>query len=118
MRSAGDLETRERLGRWLEDGPAALTAALALVKDCERLQAQLEAAEADQERLRGVVYENEKLRNQLEAAEGECAKLRQALGHLRAETERHQRDREEIAAALSDMVNGLLLRLRGEPART
>lgn len=112
MRGVVDTESRERLGRWLEDGQAQLGAAVGLLKDYERIMGAAEAAEAELERLRGIVYENEKLRNQLEAVEGECGRLREAVAQLRAEGDRHQREREEIAASLSDFLNGVLMRLR------
>src|SRR5262245_39441867 len=112
MRSMAEVETREHLGRWLEDGMAQLAAAQGLVKDYERLVHAAETAEAEAERLRGFVYENEKLRSQVEAAEHECGKLRDAILQLRAENERHMREREEVAASLSEFMNGVLARLR------
>ena len=112
MRSTAEIETREQLGRWLEDGQSQLGAAQRLIKDYERLQNAAEAAEAEADRLRGFVYENEKLRSQVESAEHECGKLRDAILELRAENERHQREREEVAASLSEFMNGVLARLR------
>jgi chromosome segregation ATPase len=112
MRGVVETEAREQLSRWLSEGPAQLSAALGLIRDYERVALAAEAAEAEVERLRGFVYENEKLRSQLETAEAECGKLRDVILELRAEQERQHREREEIAASLSEFMNGVLARLR------
>ena len=116
MRTVAEVETREQLGRWLEDGQAQLSAAQRLIKDYERLAVAAENAEAEVERLRSFVYENEKLRSQVEASEHECGKLRDVILHLRADNERHQREREDVAASLSEFMNGVLTRLRKDPS--
>ena len=112
MRTMAEVEAREQLGRWLEDGQAQINAAQGLIKDYERVLNRAENAEAEVERLRGFVYENEKLRSQVEASEHESGKLRDVILQVRAENERHHREREEVAASLSEFMNGVLQRLR------
>jgi hypothetical protein len=46
----------------------------------------------------------------------ECNKLRHEVGTYRGETERHVKEREDIAASLTRSMNEALARLRGEPA--
>jgi chromosome segregation ATPase len=108
-------EARDRVVRWLEEGQGQLSTVLAILHDYDRLQGVASAAEQECERLRTFVYENERLRNQVEALESECAKLRDDMHHLRGLSERHLREREDIAASLSQLMNDVLIRLRGEP---
>ena len=114
MSAATNLEARERVVRWLEDGQGQIGAVLAMLHDYDRLNGVAQAAEQECERLRTFVYENERLRNQVEALERECSKLRDDMHHLRGLSERHLREREDIAASLSQLMNDVLLRLRGE----
>jgi len=107
-------EARARASRWLEEGQSQLALVLGILND--RLRAAAEAAESEVERLRGASYENERLRNQLEATQEECQKLREEIGRLRGEAERQLKEREEVAASLSNVMNEVLLRLRGQPA--
>ena len=66
------------------------------------------------EQLRGLQYEVEKLRNQVQSSEAECGKLRQEVASYRGESERHVKEREDIAASLTRSMNEALARLRGE----
>jgi len=109
-----NLEARERVVRWLEDGQGQISSVLAMLHDYDRLNGVAQAAEQECERLRTFVYENERLRNQVEALERECSKLRDDMQSLRSLSERHLREREDIAASLSQLMNDVLLRLRGE----
>jgi len=109
-----NVEARERVVRWLEEGQSQLSAVLAIMHDYERVQGVAQAAEQECERLRAFVYENERLRNQVEGLEGECTKLRDEMRQLRILSERHLKEREDIAASLSQLMNDVLLRLRGE----
>lgn len=114
MNGVASVEARERVIRWLEEGQSQLGAVLGILHDYERLQGVAHAAEQECERLRSFVYENERLRNQVETLDGECAKLREEMRQLRSVGERHLREREDIAASLSQLMNDVLLRLRGE----
>jgi len=114
MSGAVNVEARERVVRWLEEGQSQLGAVLSILHDHERLQTTARAAEQECERLRSFVYENERLRNQVESLESECAKLREEIHDLRSVTDRHLREREDIASSLSQLMNDVLLRLRGE----
>ena len=108
------IEARERVVRWLEEGQSQLGAVLGILHDYDRLHGVAQAAEAECERLRAFVYENERLRNQVDALEGETGKLREELRQVRSVSERHLKEREDIAASLSQLMNDVLLRLRGE----
>jgi len=114
MSTVTNLEARERVVRWLEDGQGQISAVLGMLHDYDRLNGVAQAAEQECERLRTFVYENERLRNQVEALERECSKLRDDMHNLRGLSERHLREREDIAASLSQLMNDVLLRLRGE----
>jgi len=46
------------------------------------------------------------------AAERQCERLREEILRLRGDSERHLRERVEVAGQLSDMMNQPLLRLR------
>src|SRR3989304_1565115 len=76
----------------------------------------VECAERENEQLRGLVYENEKLRNRLEGSEHESEQLREEVKQLRAGTERHLREREEIADALTRGMTEAITRLRTQAA--
>jgi chromosome segregation ATPase len=116
MSDAADMEVRQRVVRWLEEGQSQLSTMLGFLSDYERIRIQAAETERECERLRGFVYENEKLRNQLELLESEGTKLREEIHRLRVENEQHAREREEIAASLTETMNGLLRRLRRDAA--
>jgi hypothetical protein len=98
--------------RWLEAGQTQLASVLELLHEHERLRERVDASERENERLRGVTYENEQLRNRLETSERQAEHLRQTMGELRAENERHQKEREEAAERLNHLVNEIAQRLR------
>jgi hypothetical protein len=98
--------------RWLEAGQTQLASLLELLHEHDRLRERVESSERENERLRGVTYENEQLRNRLETSERQAEHLRQGMGELRAENERHQKEREEAAERLNHLVNEIAQRLR------
>jgi hypothetical protein len=98
--------------RWLEAGQTQLASLLDLLHEHDRLRERVESSERENERLRGVTYENEQLRNRLETSERQAEHLRQGMGELRAENERHQKEREEAAERLNHLVNEIAQRLR------
>jgi hypothetical protein len=102
----------DEVRRWLEAGQTQLASLLELLHEHDRLRERVEASERENERLRGVTYENEQLRNRLETSERQAEHLRQSMGELRAENERHQKEREDAAERLSHLVNEIAQRLR------
>jgi hypothetical protein len=102
----------EEVRRWLEAGQTQLAALLELLHEHARLRERVESSERENERLRGVTYENEQLRNRLETSERQAEQLRQTMGELRAENDRHQKEREEAAERLNHLVNEIAQRLR------
>ncbi len=102
----------DEVRRWLEAAPTQLASLLDLLHEHARLRERVESSERENERLRGVTYENEQLRNRLETAERQGEQLRQTASELRAENERHQKEREEAAERLNHLVNEIAQRLR------
>ena len=102
----------DEVRRWLETGQTQLASLLELLHEHARLRERVEASEHENERLRGVTYENEQLRNRLETSERQGEQLRQSMSELRAENERHQKEREEAAERLDHLVNEIAQRLR------
>ena len=102
----------DEVRRWLEAGQTQLASLLELLHEHARLRERVESSERENERLRGVTYENEQLRNRLETSERQAEQLRQTMGELRAENERHQKEREEAAERLNHLVNEIAQRLR------
>jgi septal ring factor EnvC (AmiA/AmiB activator) len=102
----------DEVRRWLESGQTQLASLLEVLHEHARLRDRVEASERENERLRGVTYENEQLRNRLETSERQCDQLRQAVGELRADNDRHQKEREEAAERLNHLVNEIAQRLR------
>ena len=90
----------------------AFASLLELLHEHDRLRERVESSERENERLRGVTYENEQLRNRLETSERQAEQLRQSMGELRAENDRHQKEREEAAERLNHLVNEIAQRLR------
>jgi hypothetical protein len=107
----------DEVRRWLESAQTQMASLLELLHEHERLRERVEASECENERLRGVTYENEQLRNRLETSERQGEHLRQAMGELRAENERHQKEREEAAERLNHLVTEIAQRLRPAGAR-
>jgi len=114
MMSVESKQTRDgdEVRRWLEAGQTQLASLLELLHEHTRLRERVESSERENERLRGVTYENEQLRNRLETSERQAEQLRQTMGELRAENERHQKEREEAAERLNHLVNEIAQRLR------
>lgn len=114
MMSVESQQTRDGgdVRRWLEAGQTQLAALLELLHEHDRLRERVESSERENERLRGVTYENEQLRNRLETSERQAEQLRQSMSELRAENERHQKEREEAAERLNHLVNEIAQRLR------
>jgi hypothetical protein len=114
MMSVEPKQTRggDDVRRWLEAGQTQIASLLELLHEHERLRERVESAERENERLRGVTYENEQLRNRLETSERQAEHLRQSTSELRAENERHQKEREEAAERLNHLVNEVAQRLR------
>ena len=114
MTSVESNQTRDGddMRRWLEAGQTQLASLLELLHEHDRLRERVESSERENERLRGVTYENEQLRNRLETSERQAEHLRQGMSELRAENERHQKEREEAAERLNHLVNEIAQRLR------
>ena len=114
MMSVESKQTRDGddVRRWLEAGQTQLASLLELLHEHDRLRERVDSSERENERLRGVTYENEQLRNRLETSERQAEHLRQSMGELRAENERHQKEREEAAERLNHLVNEIAQRLR------
>jgi len=102
----------DEVRRWLEAGQTQLASLLELLHEHDRLRERVESSERENERLRGVTYENEQLRNRLETSERQAEQLRQSMGELRADNDRHQKEREEAAERLNHLVNEIAQRLR------
>jgi hypothetical protein len=102
----------DEVRRWLEAGQTQLASLLELLHEHSRLRERVESSERENDRLRGVTYENEQLRNRLETSERQAEHLRQTMSELRAENDRHQKEREETAERLNHLVNEIAQRLR------
>jgi septal ring factor EnvC (AmiA/AmiB activator) len=109
-------EAREQVSHWLEDGQRQLSVLLGLLNDYDRLLELAEASERENERLRGLNYEIEQVRNRLETSERQSDQLREEVHRLRTETERHRKEREEVADSITTFMNEVLGRLRPQPA--
>jgi len=116
MISLESKEVREQASHWIEDGQRQLGVLLGLLNDYDRLLELAEASERENERLRGLSYEIEQVRNRLETSERQCDQLREEVHRLRTDTERHQKERVEIADSMTMFMNEVLGRLRPEPA--
>jgi uncharacterized protein (DUF342 family) len=108
---------RTEAGRWIEEGQSQYLGLIQrILQDYDRLQEAVEAAERENEQLRTLVYENERLKNRVELAERESEQLREEAGRLRTANERFRHEREEVAEALTRMMNEALVLLRTQPA--
>ncbi len=112
MTSGESRDSRDQVVRWLEDGQRQMSALLGLVHENERLRERVEAAESEKEKLRGLAYEVEQVRNRAESAERQLERARGQLVEAQAETERHNKEREEVAERLTELMNEILIRLR------
>ena len=100
-----DVNLREQATQWLADGSANVKLLTSVMGEFARLHDIALTAERDGERLRA----------QAEAAEQETRRLREGVVRLRADTARCMKEREDIAAALSQFMNEVLSKLRGQP---
>jgi uncharacterized membrane protein YccC len=105
MRTTTGAEVRERANRWLAESGANMQAVGAFLTEFGRLQDIAFTAEKVTQRLRA----------QMEAAEAETQRLREGVARLRGENARCLKEREDIAAALSQFMGEVLNKLRGEP---
>jgi uncharacterized membrane protein YccC len=105
MRTMTGTEVRERANRWLAESGANMQALATVLNEFGRLQDIAFTAEKDTERLR----------LQMEATEAETRRLREGVARLRGENARCMKDREDIAAALSQFMGEVLTKLRGRP---
>ena len=98
-----DVNLREQATQWLADGSANVKLLTNVMDEFARLHGIALTAERDGERLRA----------QAEAAEQETRRLREGVVRLRADTARCMKEREDIAAALSQFMSEVLSKLRG-----
>ena len=105
MRTTTGAEVRERANRWLAESGANMQAVGAFLTEFGRLQDIAFTAEKVTQRLRA----------QMEAAEAETQRLREGVARLRGENARCLKEREDIAAALSQFMGEVLNKLRGQP---
>jgi hypothetical protein len=98
-----DINLREQATQWLTDGSANVKLLTNVMDELARLHGIALTAERDGERLRA----------QAEAAEQETRRLREGVVRLRADTARCMKEREDIAAALSQFMSEVLSKLRG-----
>jgi uncharacterized membrane protein YccC len=108
MRTTTGAEVRERANRWLAESGANMQAVGAFLTEFGRLQDIAFTAEKVTQRLRA----------QMEAAEAETQRLREGVARLRGENARCLKEREDIAAALSQFMGEVLNKLRGQPEST
>jgi uncharacterized membrane protein YccC len=104
MRTTTGAEVRERANRWLAESGANMQAVGAFLTEFGRLQDIAFTAEKVTQRLRA----------QMEAAEAETQRLREGVARLRGENARCLKEREDIAAALSQFMGEVLNKLRGQ----
>jgi len=100
-----EINLRERATQWLAEGSANVKLLTTVMDEFARLHGVTLAAERDGERLRA----------QADAAEQETRRLREGVVRLRAETARCMKEREDIAAALSQFMGEVPSKLRGQP---
>ena len=105
MRTMTGAEIRDRANRWLAESGANLQALGAFLTEFGRLQDIAFTAEKVTQRLRA----------QMEAAEAETRGLREGMARMRGENARCMKEREDIAAALSQFMGEVLTKLRGRP---
>jgi hypothetical protein len=100
-----DVKLREQATRWLADGGDNVKLLSTVLDEFARLHGIALTAERDAERLR----------TQADAAEQETKRLREGVARLRSDTARCMKEREDIAAALSQFMGEVLSKLRGRP---
>ncbi len=105
MNTLSATDVREQALRWLAEGGLNGQLLSTMLNDFQRLHGIALTAERDAERRRA----------QLEAAEEETRRLREGLARLRGDKARCLKEREDIAAALSQFMGEVLNKLRGQP---
>jgi hypothetical protein len=105
MHTMNGADVRERANRWLAESGTNLQALTTVLSEFGRFQDIAFTAEKVTERLRA----------QMEAAEAETQRLREGVARLRGENARCMKEREDIAAALSQFMGEVLNKLRGRP---
>jgi predicted RNase H-like nuclease (RuvC/YqgF family) len=108
-------EEREQVIRWIEEGRNVMGSLLGILNDNDRLKGALDASEKECERLRGMLDELERVRSLAESLQRECDQLHAEVSRLRADNERGQREREEIAQSFTTFMNEAVSRLRTQP---
>ena len=104
MRTMTGTDLRERANRWLAESGGNLQALAVVLSEFGRVQELAFTAEKVTQRLRA----------QMEAAEAETQRLREGVARLRGENARCLKEREDIAAALSQFMGEVLNKLRGQ----
>ena len=105
MPTIAGTDARERANRWLAESGANMQALGAFLTEFGRLQDIAFTAEKVTQRLYA----------QMEAAEAETRGLRESVARLRGDNARCMKEREDIAAALSQFMGEVLSKLRGRP---
>lgn len=103
--SGRDINLREQAIQWLAEGGANVKTLSTVLDEFARLHGIALTAERDAERLRA----------QVEATEQETRRLREGVARLRGDTALCMKEREDIAAALSQFMAEVLNKLRGRP---
>jgi len=98
-------DAKDRANRWLAASGANLQVLATILGEFGRFQEVALSAEKEIERLRVS----------MEAAEAETRQLRDGVARMRGENARCMKEREDIAAALSQFMGEVLNKLRGEP---
>ena len=103
--SRRDSTLREQAIQWLVEGDANVKVLTTVLDEFARLHGIALTAERDTERLRA----------QIQATEQETERLREGVARLRTDNARCMKEREDIAAALSQFMGEVLNKLRGRP---
>jgi len=105
MRTMNETDVRARANRWLAESGGNVQVLATILGEFGRLQ-EVAFTEAK---------EMERLRASMEAAEAETRRLREGVARMRGENARCMKEREDIAAALSQFMGEVLSKLRGRP---
>ncbi|HTK93516.1 MAG TPA: hypothetical protein VL948_24985 [Verrucomicrobiae bacterium] len=100
-----DESLRELAIQWLAEGDSHVKVLTTVLDEFARLHGIALTAEQDTARMSA----------QIQATEQETQRLREGVGRLRAENARCMKEREDIAAALSQFMGEVLNKLRGRP---
>jgi chromosome segregation ATPase len=100
-----DERLREQAIQWLAEGDSHVKVLTTVLDEFARLHGIALTAERDTERMSA----------QIQATEQETQRLREGVGRLRADNARCMKEREDIAAALSQFMGEVLNKLRARP---